>query len=694
MKNNENNCVNITFNKDHEYIHHITCDENACTNSIKIFKNDSESFSLVTSVKSQHNNAIVRCVVCPLISEKFTIFSTISDDNTIGIWLFNKNTEIINFSKSNPLINNLCNLTAILRDSRTSIISCVFIIDYDSDTSNKDNDNKGSSKNMNSNEGLCLDKSENGSDNLNTGKSGDSNGVNNNGGKLSLNTNYNNISLMVLHKNGYIRIYLCQDSPNFIIWSIIEQFPCNLNKNVTSCSYINNLMLINNKINNVYLIALGTDDGTITIIGKFTQLNTDYDQNLNYDFDYYFNNEIENSFNNIVDNSDEVIEFNNVNQNNEYMLYCSNWETLYSTEEYNSLNDCENNLNLSELRVNDFQNIVSQSRAYSNYNANSSNNANFNSSSNNNTNTLSRKNNRKNGKRSIDDSEDDDNSNYKNNNTDENNEHDIEINPEGNNGQEQNNDNYNNHNSYNDRNSDRNVISNQNPNLILNCVLDLSWCPNYCREYDILVSSFDIYNYNENYYTYTSDVVENTHKLNDNISKKSNKNNVLIKKVNGLPWIGIWKWSIQLNNNDTDNNALSGSDGNLKDNFNDKNVSSNNLHLNNYNFKGLGKESRGQLELIYCILNSDICDPIMSIIWDVKGTEFIACSKNNITRYVQKYNYSKNYISVNSDNYFFYLGENSRSEDNNGKEFDLECFDNYHYYISNFPLFVKCADTI
>ncbi|KAJ1606908.1 hypothetical protein OJ253_2577, partial [Cryptosporidium canis] len=74
-----------------EYIYVI------CTNSLKIYKYEEEEdeFSLLVTIKSPHDDAIFRCIICPIVSEQYSLFATISDDNTIGIWLLNKNVDII-----------------------------------------------------------------------------------------------------------------------------------------------------------------------------------------------------------------------------------------------------------------------------------------------------------------------------------------------------------------------------------------------------------------------------------------------------------------------------------------------------------------------------------------------------------------------------------------------------------------------
>lgn len=48
-----------------EYIYVI------CTNLLKIYKFEGQNdFSLLTIIKSPHENAIFKCVICPIISEK------------------------------------------------------------------------------------------------------------------------------------------------------------------------------------------------------------------------------------------------------------------------------------------------------------------------------------------------------------------------------------------------------------------------------------------------------------------------------------------------------------------------------------------------------------------------------------------------------------------------------------------------
>ncbi|KAJ1612766.1 hypothetical protein OJ252_1163 [Cryptosporidium canis] len=96
-------CLNVHFQRDYEYIHDIACDEKGeyiyviCTNSLKIYKYEEEEdeFNLLVTIKSPHDDAILRCIICPIVSEQYSLFATISEDNTIGIWLLNKNVDII-----------------------------------------------------------------------------------------------------------------------------------------------------------------------------------------------------------------------------------------------------------------------------------------------------------------------------------------------------------------------------------------------------------------------------------------------------------------------------------------------------------------------------------------------------------------------------------------------------------------------
>ncbi|EAK87355.1 hypothetical protein [Cryptosporidium parvum Iowa II] len=121
-------------------------------------------------------------------------------------------------------------MTARLRDSRNTIINSSFILNYE------------------------------------------------NNNKLTINTSTINISLIVFTKDGHFRIYSCQDSPLFHNWSIIEQFTCNISINsyqMTSFSFINNLTIIENDIYNMNLIAIGSNNGMISIFIKLNSIMDD-----------------------------------------------------------------------------------------------------------------------------------------------------------------------------------------------------------------------------------------------------------------------------------------------------------------------------------------------------------------------------------------------------------------------------------
>ncbi|KAH8740843.1 hypothetical protein FG386_003082 [Cryptosporidium ryanae] len=587
-------------------------------------------------------------------------------------------------SKKNPFINrNLCSLTARLRDSRTSIISCVFIIDYESDISSKDNE---SSKNLNLNGILGLSDSDN--DNLSTDKCDNADVFNCGVGKLSLNTNYNNISLMVLHKNGYIRIYLCQDSPNFIIWSIIEQFSSDITKNVTSFSYINNVKLINSRVYNAYLIALGAENGGITVLGKFKQVNGDCEDNFNYDFDCYYNNKLDDAFDGVVDNG-KIAEFNLSKQKSDFAFCCSNWEKLYSTEEeeeeeeeeYDRLGVLRENFGSKKTKKPQDGVNNSHTSLKSDFDSMVDPNYDYKLSTKSAVNLRHTDNSRNEDKqRGFDDNLNGKNclgSDFLNNDNLVYTKNSIICDGEHNFGRNhgQNDDKIN----YRCRISDENMLKNGSYSLILNCVLDLSWSPNYCREYDILVSSFDVHNYNKNGHSCLSDA---------DTGKNKTSINLLLDKVNGLPWIGVWKWTIPQNSN-----ILYESNTNIKEKYTRTYSESFNLS-HDCDLNSHKSENKCKLVLMYCILNSDVCDPVMSVIWDIKGTEFVACSKRDLTRYVQKYNsFDGSYASINPENYFFHLGD-SLTNENKHEKLELECFDNNYHYILNFPIFAKCINTI
>lgn len=147
-------------------------------------------------------------------------------------------------------------------------------------------------------------------------------------------------------------------------------------------------------------------------------------------------------------------------------------------------------------------------------------------------------------------------------------------------------------------------------------ILDLKWCPNYSRSYEILASSHDSLVL----------VEDGGGRIEGTVSRE----------MDGLPWIGIWRWDLY----------------------------------------GKGK---GILTLVYSLINQTNY-PTNCISWDIKGTEFIACTEYNITRFVQCNNINTNdqldddlddFISM--DSLIFHtklLGINNP-------------------YITDFPLYVK-----
>ncbi|KAH8581548.1 uncharacterized protein ELE39_002006 [Cryptosporidium sp. chipmunk genotype I] len=490
-------CLNIHFQRDYEYIHDIACDENGeyifvvCTNSLKIYKYErNDDLSLLTIIKSPHENAITKCTICPIISEKYSLFATISDDNTIGIWLLNKSNRdllklsfentysisLLNVNNDNNTINNhfdnidnnnnnnnnnnninklggICNMTARLRDSRNTIVNSSFVLNYE------------------------------------------------NNNKLTINTSTINISLIVFSKDGHFRIYSCQDSPLFHNWSIIEQFTCNISMNsyqMTSFSFIKNLTIIDNDIYNMNMIAVGSNNGMISI---FVKLNSIIE-------DQYCNN----------DNNNEKNTSVNVDKKSHELF--ATWDCLYDTKDINIRNNNKN--------------------------------------------------------------EDD-------------------------------------------------VLA----GLLRNDVLDVKWCPNYSRNFEILATSHDSFIYFNNNNNNTQNN-SNYHQINN--KTEQDDINQVFKEINGIPWIGIWKWDLY-------------------------------------------EKNRGKLILIYSIINQTNY-PTNCISWDIKGTEFIACTEYNITRFIQSNNINTNdqidddlddIISI--DSLIFHGTKLKEQEDK--------------YIINDFPLFVK-----
>ncbi|KAF7458479.1 WD domain G-beta repeat family protein [Cryptosporidium felis] len=363
-------------------------------------------------------NNVSNCLNIAFRKDHEYIHDVASDEN--GIWLFNKikqdKTSEFGFVR-NPgiyvkLNRGICNLTARLRDSRCAIIGAEFILDYE------------------------------------------------NGERLSINalSTSANISLLVLCVNGHFRVYSSQDPPSFHIWSIIEQFTCNLviNNFVTSFSMVSNLQIINNQIYNNNMIAIGTFNGGISVFCRFNEV------------------------------IDETKNIENVIKND--------WNLLYDTKDINMKSS----------------------------------------------------------------------------------------------------------------NKDEDEIF---TSLLKNEVLDIKWCPNYARDYDILATSQDKYNY-------------------------SNIDNGL-RRISHLPWIGIWRWELIINNNGDEEKP---------------NTFTNNCsHLNNTFFCGI----MGRLKLIYLIINHEEY-PTNSITWDIKGTEFIACTEYNVTRFIQNddMNDFDNFVSTESLIYF------------------------------------------
>ncbi|POM85487.1 WD domain G-beta repeat family protein [Cryptosporidium meleagridis] len=516
-------CLNIHFQRDYEYIHDIACDENGeyiyviCTNLLKIYKYErNDDLNLLTIIKSQHENAITKCIICPIISEKYSLFATISDDNTIGIWLLNKNygdilkLSIENTSSSQLLLNNndnnnqvnnidnidnninklggICNMTARLRDSRNTIINSSFILNYE------------------------------------------------NNNELTINTSTISISLIVFSKDGHFRIYSCQDSPLFHNWSIIKQFTCHKSINnyqMTSFSFINNLTIIENDIYNVNLIAIGSNNGMISIFANLNSIMDDQysnNHNHNHDDDHHHHHHQINNNDNIDKKSNELF---------------STWDCLYDTKDINTRSNNKN--------------------------------------------------------------EDD-------------------------------------------------VLT----GLLRNYVLDVKWCPNYSRNYEILATSHDSFIYfsnsnnnnhnnhqqNGNYDNNNSDSIQNSIDNNNNNNNNTNNNNKneqddinqVFKDINGIPWIGIWRWDLY-------------------------------------------EKNRGKLILIYSIINQTNY-PTNCISWDIKGTEFIACTEYNITRFIQSNNINTidemdddldDIISI--DSLIFHGTKLKEQKDK--------------YIINDFPLFVK-----
>ncbi|KAL7065939.1 hypothetical protein ACR3K2_36150 [Cryptosporidium serpentis] len=243
--------LHFKFSRNYEYIHSITADDTgdyfviSCTNSLIILKRQDNEFIPISSIRSPHDGATTSCAWSPLYSTKYALFATCSDDKTVGIWLLNKN---INFSsiKKTELIDyqsiskGPCILTAKLRDAKLSVTKCCFAI---MDGFNNDE-------------------------------------------ATSLNSLSSCLLLFTCSEDGYIRVYIAQDPPTFLLWTIKDQFSCHIN-NPRGCLTFSLKQhkppIIINNSESIYTyifnqIVVGGFDGTFKI---FAQIKILCDSNSN-----------------------------------------------------------------------------------------------------------------------------------------------------------------------------------------------------------------------------------------------------------------------------------------------------------------------------------------------------------------------------------------------------------------------------